>query len=250
MNNLHESCELFILRKLRKGEVIALNEKIIVWLSRNNNNIFKSLFGFWFLISSYFLFPIPQALSLSKSLNIYPHTIAYYMGILMFLVAIAFIRRIPVNTSPFIFLVFNIILAILFSKVKVVNINYFGDSILRSIASFASLAFIRHARKISNVLRIYKGKEEINQITIYPNDIQKKVTKGIYRYTTSDKEFWIKCQDDTATIEYICSFCILFFVFIIPNEYLGYSTIFVSIISMYRLVKHKWVLVDKDGKIV
>lgn len=232
-----------------KVVVIALKEEFIAWLSRNNN-IYKNFFTLWFLISSYFLFPIPQTLGLSRDLNIYPYTVAYYTGILLFFVAVIFIRKFSANTGIFVFLILNILLAVLFNKVKELNMNYVWDSILRSIASFACLVFIKHSRQISITLRMHKNKQGMNQITIYPDDIRKKVTKGIYRYTTPDEDFWIKCQEDTATIEYICSFCILFFVFIIPGEYLAYSTIFASIIILYRVNRHKWVLVDKDGKIV
>ncbi|WP_353097591.1 hypothetical protein [Tissierella praeacuta] len=227
-----------------------MKERIVVWLNKNSNHIFKIFFGFWFLISSYFLFPIPRALSLSRNLGVFSHVVAYYMGILLFFGAFFLSKKVSTKVSLFIFIILNIILAVLFNKVKVINFNYFGDSILRLVASFACLAFIRHARQVNHTLKMRKNNQEMNQMTIYPRDVQKKVTKGVYRYTTSDEDFWIKVQDDTATIEYLCSFCILFFVFLVPNEYLDSSTIFVIIISIFRLVKHKWVLVDKDGKVV
>lgn len=230
--------------------MIILKERIVVCISENSNSIFKIFFAFWFLISSYFLFPIPQALSLSKDLGVSSYIATYYMGILLFFGTIFLSKKISTNVNLFVFLILNIILVILFNRVKVVNIKYFGDSLLRLVASFACLAFIKHARQVNHTLKVQKNNEKMNQMAIYPKNVQKKVAEGVYRYITSDEDFWRKVQDDTATIEYLCSFCILFYVFFIPDEYLGSSTIFVSIISIFRLIKHKWVLVDKDGEVV
>ncbi len=226
-------------------KVVILKERIVVWLSKSSNQIFKIFFALWFLLSSYSLFPIPQSLILAKNLDVFSYTVIYYIGILLFFGVIFLSKKLSINSRLSVFIILNIILAVLFNKVKVINFKDFGDSILRFVASLASLAFIRHARQVKDVLKMQKNKQEMNQITIYPTDIQKKVTKGIYRYTTSDEDFWIKAQN-----EYICSFCILFFVFLIPDRYLTFSTTFIIIISAFRLMKHKWVLVDKDGRIV
>ncbi len=231
-------------------KVVILKERIVVWINERSNDIFNIFFALWFLLSSYSLFPIPQSLILAKNLDVFSYTVIYYIGILLFFGIIILSKKLSIKSLLFVFIILNIILAVLFNKVKIINFKDFGDSILRFVASLASLAFIRHARQVKDVLKMQKNKQEMNQITIYPTDIQKKVTKGIYRYTTSDEDFWIKAQNDTADLEYICSFCILFFVFLIPDRYLTFSTTFIIIISAFRLMKHKWVLVDKDGRIV
>lgn len=227
-----------------------LKKRVVDWLKENNSYLFKASFVFWFLISSYFLFPISESLSLSKSIGVYYYLVMYYIGILLFFIAIFLSKKISININLFVLFILNIVLAVLFNKVKVVNFNYYGDSILRVVASFASLAFIRHAGQVNNNLKIYKNSFKMNQMKIYPKDIQKKVARGTYRYTTSDEALWIKSQDYTATIEYICSFFILFFVLLVSNRYLGFSTIFASITAIYDVLKPTWVLVDKDGNIL
>ena len=230
--------------------MVILKYRIVVWINKSSNHIFKIFFVFWFLLSSYSLLPFPQSLALAKNLDVLSYTAIYYIGILLLFMVIVLSKKLSINLRLSVFIILNIILVVLFNKVKVINFKDFGDSILRFVASLARLAFIRHARQVKNVLKMQKNKQEMNQITIYPMDIQKKVTKGVYRYTTSDENFWIKAQNDTADLEYICSFCILFFVFLIPDRYLTSSTAFIIIISAFRLMKHKWVLVDKDGKII
>lgn len=227
-----------------------MKQRIITLLGENINNIFNIFFALWFLMSSYFLFPIPQVISLSRNMGIFSYIIIYYVLILLFFMAIFFSKKASIYVSLSAFIILNIALVVLLNKVRVVNISDSLDSIIRLVASFASLAFIRHARKVKHTLKMRKDRREMNQILIYPFDIRKKIANGTYRHITSDEDFWTKVQDNTADMEYICSFCILFFVFLIPDEALPFSTIFLYPLTYFRLFKHKWVLVDKDGKVI
>lgn len=222
---------------MKKRVVIILKERITVGLDENINHIFKIFFTFWFLISSFCLFPILRVLSLSRNFGIYSYIIAYYIGILVFLGAGFLSKKVSIKISIPIFLILNIILAILFNKVKILNFNSFQDSILRSLGSLTYLAFIRHARQVKQTIKIQKNKQEINQ-------------ENIYRDIALDEIYWTKAQEKVTHIEYICYFCILFFVLFMSNKYLIPMIIFINIVGIFRLMKNKWVLVDEDGKVV